>query len=523
MKKSPRLLRSLVFLLLLLPLAFQVMLLGIGALVAILVRAINSDGIGAIFAWIIGLAGGVFFLYVCFRAGRSLVQRAYPKNNDSEDGAASGGLVTIIPSPSFSIRYLGVVIMCIYTMLIALVGIFLPVGRHGVFENFEMVFIYAHSPSMFLPGILLAMARAPLGSYFIIPSVIYIVYAAGMAWEFRIMQMPRTRWMGRVVCAAIVVVWGAAFMWRADRMERDVLRGKSAGTRMEDRIYTEPYIPFRADNKLVEISEPTYTISKEHPRLDGATALYPVYAAAVQAIYTNIRPPDVWNIVNVTTTPRAYERLINGEVDMIFCAKPSPEQIAAAKEKGIEFQLIPLGREAFVFFVNEANPVDGLTSQQVRAIYTRKITNWSEVGGHDEKILPFQRPKDSGSQTAMEQQVMRGRSMTEPLREEQIRGMGGIILETAAYRNSTNAIGYSFRFFVTTMTGVKDVKLLKIDGVAPTVETIRDGTYPYAGEFYAVVTNKTNNSYVVLLIAWFLSEQGQKLIEDAGYVPLGPK
>lgn len=72
------------------------------------------------------------------------------------------------------------------------------------------------------------------------------------------------------------------------------------------------------------------------------------------------------------------------------------------------------------------------------------------------------------------------------------------------------------------MADAKGIKLLKIDGVAPKVETIRDGTYPYAGNFYAITTNKTaHNPHIQELTAWFLSAQGQKLIEDSGYVALG--
>jgi len=301
---------------------------------------------------------------------------------------------------------------------------------------------------------------------------------------------------------------------------------------MDDTFYTRSYVPFSKHNRLVEIPSPALAIENGHPRLDGATALLPVYAAAAHAIYKNIEPVNE-NIIAipfddilkppvlVSTTPKAYENLINGHADIIFCAQPSPEQIAAAKAKGVEFQLTPIGSEAFVFFVNEANPVNSLTTAQIRAIYKKEITNWSEVGGRKENILPFQRTANSGSQTAMELQVMRGTPMATPLKEERFVGMGKIIA-AAAYRNAPNAIGYSFRFFVTTMTGTKGIKLLKIDGVAPTVETIRDGTYPYAGNFYAITTNKTaNNPHVQELIAWFLSPQGQKLIEDTGYVSLG--
>ncbi|MDR1011595.1 MAG: substrate-binding domain-containing protein, partial [Opitutaceae bacterium] len=449
------------------------------------------------------------------------------KNNDDADASAPNRaerLVVLQPSASFSVRYLGVIVACGYTMLVALIAICLPIGQHGLYSHFGEVFIWAHCTSMFFPGDILLFFRAPPWPYFIPPLMVYAVYAAGMAWEFRVMRTPCTRWPGRVVLLAAAVVCTAAFALRVAVLESGVFRESDGGTRMDDTIYTKPYVPFVEDNKLVKISAPTLAITSDHPRLDGATALYPVYAAAAQAVYKNIDAARVRQNVSVSTTPRAYERLVSGEADVIFCAKPSPAQVAAAREKCVEFQLTPLGREAFVFFVNEANPVDALTSAQVRAIYTREITNWSGVGGNKEKILPFQRPKDSGSQTAMEHQVMQGRPMATPLLEEQMRGMGETILEAAAYRNSANAIGYSFRFFVTTMTGIHGVKLLRIDGVAPTVETIRSGAYPYAGNLYAVTANKTaDNPRVRELIAWFLSPQGQQLIEDAGYVPLEEK
>ena len=324
----------------------------------------------------------------------------------------------------------------------------------------------------------------------------------------------------------VLFCMSACFSGGGERTRRsDLPKDVSDLPEMDDRMYESRYGPFSRRNALVEIKAPTLTITRRHPRLDGATALYPVYEVAARAIYKDVFPAhrgESMKRVRVSTTPRAYENLIKGRADVIFCAQPSPAQIAAAKAKGIEFQLTPLGREAFVFFVNEANPVETLTGDQLRAIYKKEIANWSGVGGADKAILPFQRPPGSGSQTAMEVQVMRGAPMAAPLKEERIRGMGGIVLATAAYRNADNAIGYSFRFFVTTMTGTKGVKLLKIDGVEPTVETIRDGTYPYTGNLYAVTTNKSENRpHVRELIAWFLGPQGQKLIEDAGYVALG--
>ena len=66
---------------------------------------------------------------------------------------------------------------------------------------------------------------------------------------------------------------------------------------------------------------------------------------------------------------------------IVFCAMPSAEQLEYAEEQGVELALVPIGREAFVFIVNKNNPVDNLTSKQVRDIYSGKIKKWSEVGG----------------------------------------------------------------------------------------------------------------------------------------------
>jgi phosphate transport system substrate-binding protein len=137
-----------------------------------------------------------------------------------------------------------------------------------------------------------------------------------------------------------------------------------------DRLYVYDYIPFKEDTKTVMLPETsTLRLRNNLPRLDGATALYPLYAAFVQEVYPK---GDYWygqgSLVVVSTTPRAYENLINGEADIIFCAKPSNEQIEMAEEKGIEFYMTPIGRDAFVFFVNKKNKVSNLTTEQKRKI-----------------------------------------------------------------------------------------------------------------------------------------------------------
>lgn len=279
------------------------------------------------------------------------------------------------------------------------------------------------------------------------------------------------------------------------------------------------YQPFNKGTKAVKLGEPsTLMLEDKLPILDGATALYPMYAAFAQAVYPE-KEYDVYEgEVMSNKTDVAYEKLIRGEVDIIFAAGPSKMQEADAKRTGKELKLTPIGKEAFVFFVNSKNPVKGLTLDEIKKIYSGKIGNWKEVHGKNKEIRAFQRPENSGSQTAL-QNLMGVTPIMDPPTEDVISFMGGIIDEVSAYKNYNNAIGYTFRYYSTQMVKNNKIRLLEINGVEPTVETIRSGAYPITGELYAI-TAGSDNPHVEAFIEWILSEQGQKIIEKTGYVPI---
>ena len=132
--------------------------------------------------------------------------------------------------------------------------------------------------------------------------------------------------------------------------------------------------------------------------------------------------------------------LINGQTDIIFVAEPSKLQVEMIKAKGDEFVLTPIASEAFVFFTNIKNPVDNLTIKQLLDIYTGKITNWKEVDGQSKSILPYQRPENSGSQTIMQNKVMKGIKMLEPTKETYASGMGEIISKVSSYQNTKKGL-----------------------------------------------------------------------------------
>ena len=304
---------------------------------------------------------------------------------------------------------------------------------------------------------------------------------------------------------------------------------------MEDRdslIYA--YEPFAEGSKAVYLDEEaTLKFAEPSIDMDGATALYPVYSAFVQAVYPEgkydiydfkYNEDEGYGQVTCTGTIEAYERLIEGKTDIIFCAAPSKDQLALAEAEGVQLHLTPIGREAFVFFVNSENPVEGLTVEEIQGIYTGRVKNWRELGGKNQKIRPYQRAENSGSQTAL-LRLMEGLPLMEPEKEDRISGMGGIITQVASYRNHKNAIGFSFRFYSTEMVENEQIRLLALNGVKPTKETIRSGEYPISSNFFAVTASpigepapEETNGDLRAFIDWILSEQGQGIIELTGYV-----
>ncbi|MFJ8064990.1 PstS family phosphate ABC transporter substrate-binding protein [Psychrobacillus sp. NPDC096426] len=288
---------------------------------------------------------------------------------------------------------------------------------------------------------------------------------------------------------------------------------------VEAEVNVYDYMPFSDSGKIATLDyDATLKLTEDLPKMDGATALYPLYSAFVQATYPEKDYNPYESEVMVNTTPDAYSHLMQGEVDMIFAAAPSQSQTKTAKQNGKELKMTPIGREAFVFFVHQKNPISDLSMEQIKNIYAGKVTNWQEVGGLNDNIRAFQRPADSGSQSALEH-LMGDLPIMEAPTEDIASGMGGIINEVSQYKNYKNAIGYTFRFYSTEMVQNKKIKLLEIDGIAPTKETIRSGEYPIASEFY-IVTAGTDNPNVEKFIAWILSPQGQELIEKTGYISL---
>lgn len=254
------------------------------------------------------------------------------------------------------------------------------------------------------------------------------------------------------------------------------------------------------------------------PRLDGSTATAPL-GQAIAAVLLGESEDSVADLINFSRTTESYRQLMQGNADLLIAAEPNATVFDEMEEAGFEIEMKPFANDALVFLVNEDNPVDSLTLEQLRGIYSGEITNWSEVGGDDMEIVPFQRNAESGSQVLMEKLVMDGADMAEPPEGYMIASMGGLIDAVKQYDNSANAIGYTVYYYAHDMQMAGGLKLIAVDGVEPGAETIHSGKYPFLNPYYVAIDgSEPEDSMARVLFDWILGPDGQKLVDMQGYV-----
>lgn len=255
------------------------------------------------------------------------------------------------------------------------------------------------------------------------------------------------------------------------------------------------------------------------PRLDGSTSTAPL-AQAMCAVLLGEDLDQVTDLVSFNRTTQSYRNLMNGNADLLLAAEPTPE-VLADLEAGDQWELTPFATDALVFVVNQNNPVDSLTVEEVQKIYTGEITNWSQVGGEDLDIIPFQRNKEAGSQTMFEKLVMDGLELMEPPLAWTADSMSGLLNAVREYDNSAAALGYTVYYYANDMEMARGLKVLAINGVSPSPQAIRDQEYPFLNPYFVAVRKDLDpDSPTRILYDWVLGPDGQKLAELEGYVPV---
>lgn len=176
------------------------------------------------------------------------------------------------------------------------------------------------------------------------------------------------------------------------------------------------------------------------------------------------------------------------------------------KSSGLKETII--ATDGIAVITNKANKVTDLTLDQVKDIYTGKITNWKEVGGEDAPIVVVSREDGSGTRDGFQEKV--GFESEELIKDAQISDASGNIKSTV--EGNANAIGYISFGYVD-----EAVNAVKVDGVEINHETVANNEYVIARPF--ILVNKDGISdNAQALIDFILSDEGQSILEEKGFI-----
>ncbi|MEP6662184.1 MAG: phosphate ABC transporter substrate-binding protein [Verrucomicrobiota bacterium] len=166
-------------------------------------------------------------------------------------------------------------------------------------------------------------------------------------------------------------------------------------------------------------------------------------------------------------------------------------------------------------YVNSDNPVNELSVEQLRGIFTAAIKNWKEVGGKDAPITIYSRENSSGTYEFFKEHVLQGKDFAASA--QTLQGTAQVIQNVAKEKNG---IGYGGGAYG---SGVKHLKIKKDEGspaIEPTEETVTNGTYPIWRYLYIYVNPALDKGEIASYLTWIRGDEGQKVVQDVGYYPL---
>lgn len=235
---------------------------------------------------------------------------------------------------------------------------------------------------------------------------------------------------------------------------------------------------------------------------DGSTSMEKVIGALSEAFMeANSKATVTYNPTGSGTGIQAVQE---GRCDIGLSSRALKDE-----EKASGLQETVLAYDGIAMIVNPANPVEDLTLEQIADIYTGKITNWSELGGSDSEIVLIGREAGSGTRSGFEEIV----EVKDLCQYRQELSSTGDVIATVA--QNPGAIGYA------SLASVKDtVKAVKVGGVTPSEETVKDGTYAIQRPFVLVTKEGVTLSETAqAFFNYAVSKDANAVVIAAGVVP----
>jgi phosphate transport system substrate-binding protein len=245
--------------------------------------------------------------------------------------------------------------------------------------------------------------------------------------------------------------------------------------------------------------------------MDGSTTVGPIAKAFAE--YYMRENPGVNISVSESGSGNGAKSLLNGNCDIANLSRDLKDsEQKAMKDKGVNPVKHVVAFDALPVIVHPSNRVKGLTIEQIRDIYSGKITNWKEVGGSDRKIVVVSRETNSGTFETFNELVMGKKARISSKTE--YAGSNGAVRQRV--QMTKGAIGYAGLGFVD-----RSVKALEINGVNPCVQCVLDKTYPLARELFMFTDGvPREGSLAARLLALINTKKGCEIVEEIGYVPV---
>jgi len=208
--------------------------------------------------------------------------------------------------------------------------------------------------------------------------------------------------------------------------------------------------------------------------------------------------------------------LINGTTDIAASSRPiKTSEIDKLKSRfatvGYSY---PIARDGLSVYLNSANPVKELTVAQIRDIYTGRITNWKQVGGRDASIILYSRENSSGTYQYFKDNVLMGKDYSP--RAQTLQGTAAVVNAVA---QDANGIGYGGAAYAKGIRFAAVKKDAKSPAVLPSLETVRDGSYPIT-RFLYLYTRVKPSKEMKAFIDWATGPEGQQIVTKVGYFPV---
>ena len=235
---------------------------------------------------------------------------------------------------------------------------------------------------------------------------------------------------------------------------------------------------------------------------DGSTSMEKVIGALSEAFMeANSKVTVTYNPTGSGTGIQAVQE---GRCDIGLSSRALKDE-----EKASGLKETILAYDGIAIIVNPANPVEDLTLEQIADIYTGKITNWSELGGSDSEIVLIGREAGSGTRSGFEEIV----EVKDLCQYRQELSSTGDVIATVA--QNPGAIGYA------SLASVKEtVKAVKVGGVTPSEETVKDGTYAIQRPFVLVTKEGVTLSETAqAFFNYAVSKDANAVVIAAGGVP----